>query len=440
MKNINPPHTLGDYSRLSHEGYQNTIELLDGNNVVPLQSDTIRLVQNGCSFHGLQFEDPNQHLKDFLKIVDPPDLNAEYRERTRLRLFQFPLRDQVSNWLEHLPREIDHAADGKLRDKNVEKSWAFIEDLALYENEELKTIRGIESDMVVDKNVVEPIELVDKKEAMDEEKVNESNGSVNEDSTRGGKYADRLLDMPSSQLIGYCDLGVATPRAWVYDVVMTSTGMLCHGIMLPRMTTRSAGRATATPRGGRTGGRTGRGGGRTRSRSGDLGNGGIDGQSGQVGGQGTEIEKMESVQDMSGCRDNQKVKYIAGSFVGKALMWWNSQIHTQSQEAALETELWNHAVIGAGHAAYTDRFYELARLVPHLVTPKNKRIERYIIGTLTDEAIRNGSIKKNPEKRGNGGLSCKGRNGRDDNKRTRTGNAFATTTNPIRRENTSTTP
>ncbi|GJV97602.1 hypothetical protein Tco_1549179 [Tanacetum coccineum] len=30
------------------------------------------------------------------------------------------------------------------------------------------------------------------------------------------------------------------------------------------------------------------------------------------------IEKMESVQDMSGCRDNQNVKYTAGSFVGKA--------------------------------------------------------------------------------------------------------------------------
>ncbi|GKF10579.1 hypothetical protein Tco_0048505, partial [Tanacetum coccineum] len=45
------------------------------------------------------------------------------------------------------------------------------------------------------------------------------------------------------------------------------------------------------------------------------------------------IEKMESVQDMSGCGDNQKVKYTAGSFVGKALTWWNSQIHTRSREA-----------------------------------------------------------------------------------------------------------
>ncbi|GKB74841.1 putative reverse transcriptase domain-containing protein [Tanacetum coccineum] len=152
------------------------------------------------------------------------------------------------------------------------------------------------------------------------------------------------------------------------------------------------------------------------------------------------IEKMESVQDMSGCGDNQKVKYTAGSFVGKALTWWNSQIRTLGREVAvgmswdnfkvlmreefcpsnemqkLETELWNHAMVGAGHAAYTDRFHELDMLVPHLIA-----------GTLTDEAIRNGSIKKNPEKRGNGGEPSKDRNGRDDNKRTRTGNAYAAT-------------
>ncbi|GJW76506.1 hypothetical protein Tco_0138188 [Tanacetum coccineum] len=77
----------------------NTIELPVGNNVVPLRSDTIRLVQNGCSFHGLQSEDPNQHLKDFLKLVDSLDLDGENREKTRLRLFQFSLRDQASNWL-----------------------------------------------------------------------------------------------------------------------------------------------------------------------------------------------------------------------------------------------------------------------------------------------------------------------------------------------------
>ncbi|GJY49807.1 putative reverse transcriptase domain-containing protein, partial [Tanacetum coccineum] len=114
-------------------------------------------------------------------------------------------------------------------------------------------------------------------------------------------------------------------------------------------------------------------------------------------------------------------------------------------------------MVGAGHAAYTDRFHEFARLVPHLVTPKGKKIERYVYGlalqirgmvatkepktiqkamkladTLTDEALRNGSIKKNLEKRGNMGEPSKDRNGREDNKRTRTGNTFTSTANPIR--------
>ncbi|GKB42977.1 putative reverse transcriptase domain-containing protein [Tanacetum coccineum] len=141
------------------------------------------------------------------------------------------------------------------------------------------------------------------------------------------------------------------------------------------------------------------------------------------------IEKIESVHDMSGYSIDQKVKYITGSFVGKALTWWNSQIRTLSREVA------NHAMVGAGHAAYTDRFHELARLVPHLVTPESRMIE----SALTDEAVRNRSIK-NVEKRGNVGEPSKDNNGRDDNKRTRTGNAFATTANPVGKENTGSWP
>nr|GEV22257.1 putative reverse transcriptase domain-containing protein [Tanacetum cinerariifolium] len=75
------------------------------------------------------------------------------------------------------------------------------------------------------------------------------------------------------------------------------------------------------------------------------------------------VEKMEAVQDISGCGDHQKVKYSASSLV-----------------------------------TYTDRFHELARLVPHLVTPETKRKER----VLTDEPVRNGSLKKNGGKRGGG--------------------------------------
>ncbi|GJW96171.1 hypothetical protein Tco_0177979 [Tanacetum coccineum] len=184
----NPIRTLGDYSRPSHEGYQNTIELPDRNNVVPLQSDTIWLVQNICSFHGFWSEDPNQHLKDFLKLVDSLDLDVANRERTRLCLFQFSLYDQASNWVERLPvgsisiwedlttreslseawtrfkdllqkvphhgidlwlqvqifydcidhtlkRTVDYAAEGQLRKMSAKKSWATIEELARYEDE-----------------------------------------------------------------------------------------------------------------------------------------------------------------------------------------------------------------------------------------------------------------------------------------------------------------
>ncbi|GKD76803.1 putative reverse transcriptase domain-containing protein, partial [Tanacetum coccineum] len=168
------------------------------------------------------------------------------------------------------------------------------------------------------------------------------------------------------------------------------------------------------------------------------------------------IEKMDSVQDMSGCSVNQKVKYTAGSFVEEFCPSYEMQ--------KLESELWNHAMVGVRHAAYTDRFHELASLVPHLVTPESRMIKRYvyglapqirgmvaatelktiqkavqIFGALTDEVVRNRSIKK-VEKRGNVGEASKDKNGRVDNKRTRNGNAFATTANPVRRENTCTWP
>ncbi|GKF07615.1 hypothetical protein Tco_0041839 [Tanacetum coccineum] len=57
-----------------------------------------------------------------------------------------------------------------------------------------------------------------------------------------------------------------------------------------------------------------------------------------------------------------------------------------------------------------------------------------ISSALTDEAVRNGTIKK-VEKRGNMEEPSTDKNGRDDNKRTRTVNAFATTVNPVGREN-----
>ncbi|GJS89784.1 putative reverse transcriptase domain-containing protein [Tanacetum coccineum] len=134
------------------------------------------------------------------------------------------------------------------------------------------------------------------------------------------------------------------------------------------------------------------------------------------------IEKIKSVHDMSGCSFDQKVKYTAGSFAGKALTWWNSQIRILSREVAISMS-WNDF-----------KFYELA-------SNRAKYLQKavQISGALIDEAIRNGSIKK-VEKRGNIGEPSKDRNGRDDNKRTRIVNAFATTVNPVGRENMGTWP
>ncbi|GJX09017.1 reverse transcriptase domain-containing protein [Tanacetum coccineum] len=277
-------------------------------------------------------------------------------------------------------------------------------------------------------------------------------------------------------------------------------------IMPPRVMTRSAGRHVAESPGGGMGKQVSGGGKGRRPKEGNdervkdlngqgndqgLGaNGGVEGVKGNENVENVLVNGNRvgcSYKEFLACNpkeyDGKGVKYTAGSFVGKALTWWNSQICTLSQEVAvsmswndfkfmmiqefcpshemqkLESELWNHAMVGVGHVAYTDRFHELARLVPYLVTPKSRMIERYVYGLAsqicgmvaamepktmqktvqtsgarTNEAVRNGSIKK-VEKRGNVGETSKDKNGRDDNKRTRTGNVFATTVNPVGRKN-----
>ncbi|GJV27525.1 MAK10-like protein [Tanacetum coccineum] len=126
MGDANPIRTLGDYSKPIHEGYRNTIELPVGNNVVPLRSDTIQLVQNGCSFYGLQSEDPNQHLKDFLKLVDSLDLDGSittWEDLTTRFLAQFfppgrtvkvlLMENLEQAFVEYASSRIDEAGDAR---------------------------------------------------------------------------------------------------------------------------------------------------------------------------------------------------------------------------------------------------------------------------------------------------------------------------------------
>ncbi|GJY90216.1 reverse transcriptase domain-containing protein [Tanacetum coccineum] len=191
------------------------------------------------------------------------------------------------------------------------------------------------------------------------------------------------------------------------------------------------------------------------------------------------IEKMENVIDNSGCAENQKVRYAASSLVNKALTWWNTQVQARGREAAmamtwndfkalmveefcpsnemekLENEFWNHKMVGANHAAYTDRFHELAKLVPHLVTPESSRIKRYIAGLapeirgmlratqpttiqnailragiLTDEAVSCGTLTKGNDKRKVVEESGKSGGSWKDNKKAKVGTGFVATAPP----------
>ncbi|GJT98469.1 putative reverse transcriptase domain-containing protein [Tanacetum coccineum] len=194
------------------------------------------------------------------------------------------------------------------------------------------------------------------------------------------------------------------------------------------------------------------------------------------------IEKMENVIDNSGCAENQKVRYATSSLVNKALTWWNTQCQARGRVAAmalswddfkalmveefcpsnemekLENEFWNHKMVGANHAAYTDRFHELAKLVPHLVTPESSRIKRYIAGLapeirgmlratqpttiqtailrariLTDEAVSCGTLTKGSDKRKGVDEPSKTGGFWKDNKKANTGTGFVAIT-PARNE------
>ncbi|GJU57250.1 hypothetical protein Tco_1235016 [Tanacetum coccineum] len=112
------------------------------------------------------------------------------------------------------------------------------------------------------------------------------------------------------------------------------------------------------------------------------------------------IEKIKSVMDISGCVNNQKASCY-GDDVERVQGVVVKEFCPSNEMEKLENKFWNHAMVGANHAAYTDRFHELLKLVPHLVTPESKRIESAIlkVGELTDEAVRCGTLSKSYEKR-----------------------------------------
>ncbi|GKA44889.1 putative reverse transcriptase domain-containing protein [Tanacetum coccineum] len=135
------------------------------------------------------------------------------------------------------------------------------------------------------------------------------------------------------------------------------------------------------------------------------------------------IEKIKSVHDMSGCSIDQKVKYTAGSFVVMRCKSWNLSCRITPWLGLAMLR------ILIGFMSWLDQWDGGSNEAKDYI----KTVQIY--GALTNEVVRNGSIKK-VEKRGNVGEPSKDKNERDNNKRTRTGNDFATTVNLIGRENT----
>ena len=116
------------------------------------------------------------------------------------------------------------------------------------------------------------------------------------------------------------------------------------------------------------------------------------------------FEGMESTFLHSECPDDKKTRFASSVFEKTALTWWSKEKNTRGAEEAmampwaelkeimtqefcpfsemqnLEVEFWNLEQDSGDNATYTTRFHELSLLVPHLVTPLKRAINKYIRG------------------------------------------------------------
>ncbi|GJS13632.1 putative reverse transcriptase domain-containing protein [Tanacetum coccineum] len=116
------------------------------------------------------------------------------------------------------------------------------------------------------------------------------------------------------------------------------------------------------------------------------------------------IEKVEHVFEIYKCAEEDKVMFAASNFEGRALTWWNGNVHTlglvnanritwtefksmmtteycpATEIQRTEEELWTLTLKGDDIEAYNNRFHELALMCPDLVPNEKKKIERYIRG------------------------------------------------------------
>ncbi|GKE13987.1 putative reverse transcriptase domain-containing protein [Tanacetum coccineum] len=143
---------------------------------------------------------------------------------------------------------------------------------------------------------------------------------------------------------------------------------------------------------------------KTRANSDKVGSPG--GNTENVRGNGSVQEKVEKVFEIFNCAEEDKVMFAASTFEGRALTWWNGNVHTlglvnanrvpwnefktmmtikycpATEIQRMEQELWTLTLKGDDIEAYNNRFHELALMCPDLVPTKKKKVERYIRGFL----------------------------------------------------------
>nr|GEX82023.1 hypothetical protein [Tanacetum cinerariifolium] len=116
------------------------------------------------------------------------------------------------------------------------------------------------------------------------------------------------------------------------------------------------------------------------------------------------FKKLESVFQISECKEKDRVKFAMATLYGRALTWWNERTNAMGIEAAnntpwsevriwmteefcpqsviqrMEQELYNLRMKGMDIDRYTNRFHELALLCPRMVEPEAIKVEQYLRG------------------------------------------------------------
>ncbi|KAK5777555.1 hypothetical protein PVK06_045522 [Gossypium arboreum] len=104
--NPNPAsRTMYDYAKPTLIGVESSIVRFDiAANNFELKLNTIQMIQQFVQFDGLQYEDPNTHLENFLEFCDTFKIISVSDDAIRLWLFPFSLRNKAKQWLNSLQR------------------------------------------------------------------------------------------------------------------------------------------------------------------------------------------------------------------------------------------------------------------------------------------------------------------------------------------------